>query len=288
MSLEAVVTTEWLAAHLGEPDLRIVDGSWHMPQAKRDPAREFADAHLPGAVFFDVDGIADRSSALPHMLPSPEVFAKAVGALGIGTGDRVIVYDSRSVVSAARVWWTFRVFGHDAVAVLDGGLPKWRKEGRPLASGAATPTPRTFTAQFRPELVRDVEQVKGNLGTRREQILDARSRGRFAGTEPEPRAGLRGGHIPGSLNLPYDELHAADGTLRPPAELREAFAGAQVDLARPVVTTCGSGITASVLALALHRIGRPDAAVYDGSWTEWASRDETPVETDGKGGHHGG
>ena len=283
--MDAVVTTEWLAAHLGEADLRVVDGSWHMPQAKRDPAREYTEAHLPGAVFFDIDGIADHSSGLPHMLPSADVFAKAVGALGIGDGDRVIVYDSRGVVSAARVWWTFRVFGHEAVAVLDGGLPKWRAEGRPLTSGAAPLTPRMFRATLRPELVRDVGQVKANLGTRREQILDARSRGRFAGTEPEPRAGLRGGHIPGSLNLPYDELHAADGTLRPPSELRDAFVAAKVDLARPLVTTCGSGITASVLALALHRIGRADTAVYDGSWTEWASRDDCEVS---KGDGHGG
>jgi len=278
MSLDAVVSTEWLAAHLGEPDLRIVDGSWHMPQAKRDPAREFGEAHLPGAVFFDIDGIADTSSGLPHMLPSPDVFAKAVGALGIGDGDRVVVYDSRGVVSAARVWWTFRVFGHEAIAVLDGGLPKWRAEGRALASGPATPAPRRFTSKLRPALVRDLAQVHANLATQREQVLDARSRGRFMGTEPEPRAGLRGGHIPGSLNLPYDELHAADGTLRPPAALREAFTAARVDLTRPVVTTCGSGITASVLALALHRVGRPDVAVYDGSWTEWASRDDTVVQ----------
>jgi thiosulfate/3-mercaptopyruvate sulfurtransferase len=285
MDLTAVVTTEWLASHLDEPDLRVVDGSWHMPQAKRDPAREFQDAHLPGAVFFDIDGIADTTSGLPHMLPSPEMFARAVGGLGIGDGDRVIVYDSRGVVSAARVWWTLRVFGHDAVAVLDGGLPKWRAEGRPVARGAATPAPRRFTPRFRPELVRDVVQVKANLGSAREQVVDARSRGRFAATEAEPRAGLRGGHIPGSLNLPYDELYAADGTLRPAADLRNAFTNAGVDAHRPVVATCGSGITASVLALALHQIGRPDAAVYDGSWTEWAGRDDTPVE---KGESHAG
>jgi len=269
---EALVGIEWLASHLGEPDLRVVDGSWHLPQARRDPAREFTDVHLPGAVFFDIDGIADTSRGLPHMLPSPEVFAKAVGALGIGDGDRVVVYDSRGVVGAARVWWTFRVFGHDAVVVLDGGLPKWRAEGRPLASGAAAPAGRRFTPRFRPELVRDLAQMKANVGAAREQVLDARSRGRFAGTEPEPRPGLRGGHIPGSLNLPYDELYAADGTLRPPAALREALVAAGVDLARPVVTTCGSGITASVIALALHRVGRPDVAVYDGSWTEWVTR----------------
>jgi thiosulfate/3-mercaptopyruvate sulfurtransferase len=276
--MDTVVTTEWLAAHLGEPDLRVVDGSWHMPQARRDPAAEFATAHLPGAVFFDVDRIADTSSGLPHMLPFPEEFARAVGTLGIGDGDRVVVYDSRGVVSAARVWWTFRVFGHDAVAVLDGGLPKWRGEGRAVESGAAQPAPRGFTPRFRPELVRDVSQMKTNVGTPREQVLDARSRGRFAGTEPEPRPGLRGGHIPGSLNLPYEELYAPDGTLKAPEELREALVAAGIDLRRPLVTTCGSGITASVLALALHQVGRADVAVYDGSWTEWASRDETPVE----------
>ena len=283
--MDTVVTTEWLASHLGERDLRVVDGSWHMPQAKRDPRREFQDVHLPGAVFFDIDGIADTASGLPHMLPAPELFARAVGELGIGDGDRVVVYDSRGVVSAARVWWTLRVFGHDAVAVLDGGLPKWRAEGRPVASGPATPVPRPFTARFHPELVRDVAQVRANVTARREQVLDARSRGRFAATEPEPRAGLRGGHIPGSLNLPYDELYAEDGTLRPAPELRKAFANAGVDVQRPVVTTCGSGITASVLALALHQVGRADAAVYDGSWTEWAGRDDTPVE---QGDRHAG
>ena len=276
-TMDALVSTAWLAEHLDDPDLRVLDGSWHMPQAKRDPAREFVEGHVPGAGFFDIDRIADTSTTLPHMLPAPEVFAKAVGALGIGDGDRVVVYDSRGVASACRVWWTFRVFGHDAVAVLDGGLPKWRAEGRALAIGAATPAPRVFTAKLRRELVRDVEQVKANVATRREQVVDARSRGRFTAAEPEPRAGLRGGHIPGSLNLPYDQLYAADGTLRSPAEIRDAFAAASVDLAAPVVTTCGSGITASILALALHRIGRNDVAVYDGSWTEWASRHDTEV-----------
>ena len=283
-SFRDLVTTDWLAAHLDDPDLRIVDGSWHMPQARRDPAREWEDVHLPGAVFFDIDGIADTTSGLPHMLPSPDAFARAVGALGIGDGDRIVVYDSRGVVSAARVWWTFRVFGHDTIAVLDGGLPKWRAEGRAVASGPSAPAPRRFTPRFRPELVRDVSQIQANLASRREQVVDARSRGRFAATEPEPRAGLRGGHIPGSFNLPYDDLYAADGTLRPAGELRAAFSSAGVDMAQPVVTTCGSGITASVLALALHQIGRADAAVYDGSWTEWAGRDDTPVEG---GARHG-
>jgi thiosulfate/3-mercaptopyruvate sulfurtransferase len=276
--MDTLVTTEWLAEHLADPDLRVVDGSWHMPQAKRDPAAEFEQGHVPGAVFFDVDRIADTSSGLPHMLPPPQVFADAVGALGIGDSDRVVVYDSRSVVSAARVWWTFRVFGHEAIAVLDGGLPKWRAEGRAVEKGPARPIARRFTPRFRPELVRDVTQMKANVATPRDQVLDARSRGRFEGSEPEPRAGLRGGHIPGSLNLPYEELYTADGTLKAPEALREALVAAGIDLRRSVVTTCGSGITASVLALAMHQVGRPDVAVYDGSWTEWASRDETPVE----------
>lgn len=277
--MDPVVTTEWLAKHLGEPDLRVVDGTWHMPQAGRDARAEFEAAHVPGAVFFDIDAIADRTSSLPHMLPSAEAFGAAVGGLGIANADRVIVYDVRGVVSAARVWWTFRAFGHDAVAVLDGGLRKWQAEGRPVKRGAAAPTPRPFTARLRPELVRDLAAMRDNVASQAAQILDARSAGRFAGTEPEPRAGLRGGHIPGSLSLPYETLYRADGTLKPPEELRAAIIGAGVDLGRPVVTSCGSGVTASVLALALYLVGRRDVAVYDGSWSEWGARPDTPVET---------
>ena len=201
-----LVTTEWLAKHLGEPDLRVLDGSWHMPQLKRDPRAEFAQAHIPGAAFFDIDAIADHSTDLPHMLPDAATFARAVGALGVASGDRVVVYDVRGVVSAARVWWTFRAFGHDAVAVLDGGLRTWRSEGRAVETGMPAPTPRPFKATLRPELVRDLEAMRSNIASRAAQVLDARSAGRFAGTEPEPRAGLRGGHIPGSLHLPYDTL----------------------------------------------------------------------------------
>ena len=274
----AVVSTEWLAKHLGESDVRVVDGTWHMPQLRRDARAEFSIEHIPGAVFFDIDGIADHATSLPHMLPTAEAFADAVGALGIGTDDRVVVYDVRGVISAARVWWTFRAFGHDAVAVLDGGLRAWKAEGRPMASGEPSPTRRRFRARPRPELVRDLAAMRANLGTRAEQVVDARSRGRFAGTEAEPRAGLRAGHIPGSLNVPYETLYRPDGTLLPPDALRAAFADAGVDLAKPITTTCGSGVTASVLALGLHVIGRPDAAVYDGSWTEWGGRADTPVE----------
>jgi thiosulfate/3-mercaptopyruvate sulfurtransferase len=277
--MDPVVTTEWLAKHLGESDLRLVDGTWHMPQAKRDARAEFEAAHVPGATFFDIDAISDRSTALPHMLPPAPQFATAVGALGIGSADRIVVYDVRGVVSAARVWWTFRAFGHDAVAVLDGGLKKWRDEGRPVERGAALPRPATFTARPRPELVHDLEAMRANIGSRAAQVLDARSAGRFAGTEPEPRAGLRGGHIPGSLNLPYETLYEPNGTLKSGNELRGVVAGAGVDLGRPIVTTCGSGVTASVLALALYLLGRRDVAVYDGSWSEWGGRADTPIET---------
>jgi thiosulfate/3-mercaptopyruvate sulfurtransferase len=249
-----------------------------MPHLQRDARAEFAQAHIPGAVFFDIDAIADRRSALPHMLPRASEFAQSVGRLGIGRRDRVIVYDTRGVVSAARVWWTFRAFGHDAVFVLDGGLPRWRAEGRTVEAGVPAPRPRRFTARLRKSLVRDLAAVRQNLKTHKAQVLDARSRGRFAGTEPEPRAGLRGGHIPGSLNLPYDELYQKDGTLLPADALRAKFEAAGVDLGKPVVTSCGSGVTASVLALGLSVIGRPDVAVYDGSWTEWGGRDDTPIE----------
>jgi thiosulfate/3-mercaptopyruvate sulfurtransferase len=272
-----VVSTEWLAAHLD--DVRIVDGTWHMPQLQRDPRREFEEAHIPGAMFFDIDGIADRNTSLPHMLPSAAQFASQVGTLGISNADLVVVYDLRGVVSAARVWWTFRAMGHDRVAVLDGGLRKWRAEGRPVESGPAKAPSRRFRARLRRELVRGLQQVRRNIYSRAEQTLDARSHGRFTGTEPEPRAGLRGGHIPGSLNLPYDMLYRPDATLLPPEGLREAFVAAGVDLGKPVVTTCGSGITASVLALGLHVVGHKKVAVYDGSWTEWAGHADTPVET---------
>ena len=275
---DALVTTEWLAEHLGDEDVRVIDGTWHLPHLGRDARREFTEAHLRGAVFFDIDAIADADTTLPHMLPSPEKFAREVGALGIGDDDRVIVYDVRGVVSAARVWWMFRTFGHDDVAVLDGGLRKWRAEGRPVESGTPSPIGRRFTARLRPSLVRDLDAVRANLESRAEQLVDARSRGRFTGTEPEPRAGLRAGHVPRSLNLPYDELYRPDGTLLPRSALAEVFAKAGLDPARPVITSCGSGVTASVLTLALHVLGHGHVAVYDGSWAEWGGRDDTPVE----------
>ena len=278
MNVGPLVTTDWLAANLGRRTVRPVDGSWHMPQLKRNARAEFARAHIPGAAFFDIDAIADTASPLPHMLPNARKFAESVGALGIGDRDVVVVYDTRGVISAARVWWTFRAFGHARVTVLDGGLPKWQAEGRPVETGVPAPKPRRFTARLHRSLVRDLAQMRANLASRREQVLDARSHGRFIGTEPEPRPGLRGGHIPGSLNLSYDQLYRKDGTLLPPDDLQRRFEAAGLDPAKPVVTTCGSGVTAAVLALGLHLLGHEKVAVYDGSWTEWGGRNDTPLE----------
>ena len=277
---DPLVTTDWLVAHLGEPDLKVVDATFYLPHLKRDARAEFEQAHIPGAAFFDIDAIADHSIPLPHMLPGTAAFADAVGALGIGSGDRVVAYGGRGLIASARVWWTFRVFGHDRVAVLDGGLAKWKKEGRPVEPGRPSPAPRRFAATQHKELVADVNRMLAILERRDAQIIDARSRGRFTATEPEIRPGLRGGHIPGSMNLPYNELFRADDdAMLPLDEVRSAFGRAGLDLARPVVTTCGSGVSAAVLGLAMDRLGRRDAAVYDGSWTEWGGRPDTPIAT---------
>ncbi|MGH7414330.1 MAG: 3-mercaptopyruvate sulfurtransferase [Candidatus Rokuibacteriota bacterium] len=275
---DPLVSTEWLAPNLGEPDLKVVDATFYLPHLERDARAEFEEAHLPGAVFFDIDAISDHGDPLPHMLPDPKAFADAVGALGIGGDDRVVVYGGRGLIASARVWWMFRVFGHERVAVLDGGSAKWKKEGRPVESGVPAPAPRRFVATLHQELVADLTRMLGVLERRDAQVVDARSRGRFAATEPEIRPGLRGGHIPGSTNLPYNDLfRAEDDTMRPDADVRAAFRDAGLDLTRPVVATCGSGVSAAVLALAMYRLGRRDAAVYDGSWTEWGGRSDTPV-----------
>jgi thiosulfate/3-mercaptopyruvate sulfurtransferase len=277
---EALVATEWLAARLAAPDLRIVDGSWKMPGVTPTAREDYQRQHLPGAIFFDIDEIADTASPLPHMLPSPEKFAARMRALGIGDGHRIIVYDSTGLLSAGRVWWMFRVFGVSDVAVLDGGLGKWLAEGRPTTDEIPTPRERHFTAHVNTMLVRDKAAMLANLAGRREQVLDARARGRFEGTAPEPRVGLRSGRIPGSLNLPYDKVtDPATRTVLPAEQLRALFAAAGLDLARPVVTSCGSGVSAGALAFALHLVGHRDVALYDGSWAEWGAPGETPVET---------
>jgi thiosulfate/3-mercaptopyruvate sulfurtransferase len=279
--LDPLVATDWLDAHRGEPDLKVVDATYYLPHLKRDARAEFELAHVPGAVFFDIDAVADHSNPLPHMLPGAAAFARAVGALGIGAEDRVVVYGARGLIASARVWWTFRVYGHDRVWVLDGGLGKWKKEGRALESGTPSPVPGRFAAAFRPALAADLGRMRTILERRDAQIVDARSRGRFTATEPEIRPGLRGGHIPGSLSLPYNELfRGEDDVMRPDAEVRAAFTGAGLDLSKPVVATCGSGVSAAVLALGLYRLGRRDAAVYDGSWTEWGGRADTPIATE--------
>jgi thiosulfate/3-mercaptopyruvate sulfurtransferase len=274
-----LVPTAWLASRIGHPGLRIVDGSWYLPTSGRDARAEYLAAHLPGAVFFDLDALSDRRTPLPHMLPPADQFAEQVGALGIGDGDEVVVYDgSGANLSAARVWWMFRAFGHEGVAVLDGGLRKWRDEGRPLESGAVTLPAARFTPRGAPEkAVRDLASVRRIIEFNQAQIVDMRSAGRFAGTEPEPRPGLRSGHIPGSRNLPYNELVGSDGTLLPADALRRRLAAAGVDPARPVVATCGSGVSACALIHALHLLGHDQVTLYDGAWAEWGGRDDTPV-----------
>jgi len=272
-----LVSTEWLAEHLN--DVTVVDASWYMPGDKRDPKVEYEAGHIPGAVFFDLDAIADHDTDLPHMLPTPDAFAHAVARLGIGSDKPIVVYDGSGIFSAPRVWWTFKVMGHDAVSVLDGGLPKWKRETRALESGMPMPAPAQFVPHFRPAMVRGFGDVMGVVESGSAKLVDARSPARFLGQEAEPRAGVRGGHMPGAANVHFRSLLTADGTFRSPGELRAAFDKAGVALDRPIVTTCGTGVTAAILALALGQIGAHDVALYDGSWTEWGARPEAPVTT---------
>ncbi len=273
-----LVSTAWLAERLGDPDILIVDGSWWMPAEARSGEAEFLERHIPGAVFFDIDAIADKTVDLPHMLPTPEVFADAVGELGLGREATIVVYDTFGIRAAARVWWELRAMGFEKLHVLDGGLKTWIAEGRPLETGPAEPRPVTVAPNYKSELVRNSTQVLMALESGTVQVVDARAGARFRGEAPEPRAGLRSGHMPGALNTPFDTLLNADGTLKSPQALRDVFQLAGVDLDAPIITTCGSGVTASVIALALATLGK-DAAVYDGSWTEWGGLADMPVVT---------
>ena len=275
-----LVSTDWLAAHLADPDLRVLDASWYLPQMNRDARAEYAEAHIPGARFFDIDEMSDQRSDLPHMAPPAEKFISRMRAMGVGDGHQVVVYDGLGMFSAARVWWTFRLMGKADVAVLDGGLPKWKAEGRPLEDMPPVMRDRHITVQRQAHLVRDVAQVAAASKLGDWQIVDARPAERFKGEGEEPRPGLRAGHIPSSLNLPFGKLLNPDGTMKDEAGLRDALAAAGVDLDRPVITTCGSGVTAAIISLALERLGHPKHSLYDGSWAEWGMYPDLPI---GKG-----
>ena len=274
-----LVSTDWLAAHLDDPNVIVLDSSYYLANAKRDAEGEFLAGHIPGAQRFDIDAVSDQSNPLPHMLPSPEQFAGQVGALGVGDGTMIVIYDGIGLYGAARVWWTFRAFGAEQVFVLDGGMPKWKAENHPLETGPAkSRAPKTFTPKFDRALVASIDDVQKVLLDKTAQVVDARAADRFRGEAPEPRAGLRGGHMPGSFNVPFGEV-LKDGRLTAPHKIAAAFRQAGVDLDKPVVTSCGSGVTASILSFAIDALGKQPSRVYDGSWSEWGARPDTPVVT---------
>ena len=272
-------STEWLAGKLGDDKVVVVDGSYYLTTENRNAKEEYLKAHIPGAVFFDINAIADKETDLPHMLPGPDQFGTALSALGISEKDTIVVYDGKGLYSAPRVWWTLRIFGAKEVFILDGGMPAWKAEGRPTEAGEVKRAPRTFKAEMDTGAVAMVADVQMALNNEDVQVVDARAAGRFAGTEPEPRKGLRGGHMPGALNVPFAEI-VENGRLAAPEKITAAFAKGGVDTDKPIIASCGSGVTAVVLALGLDAIGKKMPRVYDGSWTEWASRADLPVEKD--------